>query len=106
LGDKSTCVIGLLTSVTSVTPFEQNEKSGMTAVGTLNAAEARLWLDSDGNTYIGVWECADSPAVRAAAAMFCPSAKVLHLERPEVPLRLKVQAAKIARIDDARWRKL
>lgn len=71
----------------------------------LNSVEARLWLDAEGNGYVGIWECVDSEAVRQAAALVFPSAKMLHLERPEVPLRLKVMSKRIANIEDACWKK-
>jgi hypothetical protein len=66
----------------------------------LNEVEARLWIDSEGRAYVGVWECVDTEAVRRAASLLFPSARILHLERPEVPARLKGMSRKIASIQD------
>jgi hypothetical protein len=110
-GDKSrTSVTKETTSVTSVTGslITENAFSDQEVVEArrlLNESECRLWTDADGNTYIGVWECVDTEDVSRAAALVVPGAKVLHLERPEVPMPLKVMSGKIAGIEDARWQK-
>ncbi len=74
------------------------------AIALLKSVEARLWTDNDCRLYIGIWECVDSVGVRQAVAVAFPQAKLLHLERPEVPLRLKMMSRRVARIGDARWK--
>jgi hypothetical protein len=67
----------------------------------LNDVEARLWMDSSGNGFVGIWACVDTDAVRQAAALVFHEAKVLHLEDRQTPALLKGQSKRIASIEDA-----
>ena len=54
----------------------------------LNEAESRVWTDTNGTVWVGIWECMDFTEVSRASALIFQAAHYLHLEGRKAPASL------------------